>query len=78
MTGSFTKLRGATVDRLGEFTATFTDADWERLEADHLNVIGHVVMDYMDELGVDVGTDSVLMFCLLYQRILDRDPEVAP
>jgi len=75
---AFTKLRGATVERLGEFTATFTATDWERLEAEHLNVIGHVVMDYMDALGVDVGTDSVLMFCQLYQRILDRDPEVAP
>jgi hypothetical protein len=74
----FTKLRGATVERLDGITATFTADDWEDLESGPIQALVYEVMDHMDVLGVDAGTDSVLMFCLLYQRILARNPEVAP
>lgn len=71
----FTKLQGVRLADLDSVTATFSDADWDQLDSEHIRHTAANVQDDMDFLGAHPDDDGVLIFIRIYQQLLQRDEE---
>lgn len=60
------RLRNVTLNTLPEVTASFTVADWARLEDEHLDIVGLRMFGELEEIGIDMDDDPVAVFCILY------------